>query len=85
MLAKDMCAIPGLGQDMLGVILPYEPGRTASWRDELFLIPLVPQIVARVDLNDRAIHMTPLNGPLDLTYVREEKVRIKGFLPHGRN
>jgi 16S rRNA processing protein RimM len=83
-LAEDMCAVPGLGQDMLEVILPRGPGRTASWRDELVLIPLVPQIVPRIDLNDRAIHIAPPNGLLDLTYVREEKVRIKGFLPPGR-
>jgi ribosomal 30S subunit maturation factor RimM len=83
-LAEDMCAVSGLGQDMLEVILPRGPGRTASWRDELVLIPLVPQIVPRIDLNDRAIHIAPPNGLLDLTYVREEKVRIKGFLPPGR-
>lgn len=84
-LAEDMCAVPGLGQDMLEVILPRGPGRIASWRDELVLIPLVPQIVPRIDLNDRAIHIAPPNGLLDLTYVREEKVRIKGFLPPGRS
>jgi 16S rRNA processing protein RimM len=85
LLAEEMCAVPGLGQDMLELILPHGPCRTASWRDELVLIPLVPQIVPRIDLKDRAIHITPPNGLLDLTYVREEKVRIKGFLPPGRS
>jgi ribosomal 30S subunit maturation factor RimM len=84
-LAEDMCAVPGLGQDMLEIILPRGPGRTASWRDEMVLVPLVPQIVPRIDLKDRAIHITPPNGLLDLTYVREEKVRIKGFLPPARS
>ena len=80
-LAEDMCAVPGLGQDMLEVILPRGHGQTSSWRDEMVLIPLVPQIVPRVELRERAIHITPPNGLLDLKYIREEKVRIKGFLP----
>lgn len=84
-LAEDMCSVPGLGQDMLEVILPRGPGRTASWRDEMVLIPLVPQIVPRIDLKDRAIHVTPPKGLLDLTYVRDEKVRIKGFLPPAKS
>lgn len=84
-LAEDMCSIPGLGQDLLEVILPRGPGRTASWRDEMVLIPLVPQIVPRIDLKTRAVHITPPNGLLDLTYEREEKVRIKGFLPPAKS
>lgn len=80
-LAEEMCEIPGLGQDLLEVVLPRGQGGLASWRDEMVLIPLVPQIVPRVVLKDRAIYITPPSGLLDLTYVREEKVRIKGFLP----
>ena len=53
----------------------------ASLKDELVLIPFVPQIVPRVSIRDRAIFIDPPSGLLDLTYVREEKVRIKGFLP----
>jgi len=80
-LAEDMCAVPGLGQDMLEIVLSRGPGRTASWKDEMVLIPLVPQIVPHVDIKGGAIHITPPLGLLDLTYLREEKVRIKGFLP----
>ena len=81
-LAEDLCAgVPSLGQDMLEIVLPRGPGRTGSWKDEMVLIPFVPQIVPRVDLRSGAIYITPPVGLLDLTYVREEKVRIKGFLP----
>ena len=84
-LAEEMCAVPGLGQDMLEIVLPRGPGRTASWKDEMVLIPLVPEIVPRVDIKSGAIHITPPLGLLDLTYVREEKVRIKGFLPPAKD
>jgi ribosomal 30S subunit maturation factor RimM len=83
-LAEEMCVVPGLGQDMLEIVLPRGPGSTASWKDEMVLIPLVPEIVPRVDINGGAIHITPPLGLLDLTYVREEKVRIKGFLPPAK-
>lgn len=78
-LAEDMCSIPGLGQDLLEVTL--QKGPMASWRDELVLIPFVPQIVPKVDLNGRQIWIDPPSGLLDLTYFREERVRLKGFLP----
>lgn len=84
-LAEEMCAVPGLGQDMLEIVLPRGPGRTTSWKDEMVLIPLVPEIVPRVDIKGGAIHITPPLGLLDLTYVREEKVRIKGFLPPAKD
>lgn len=84
-LAEDMCAIPGLGHDMLEVNLPRGKGGTVSLRDELVLIPFVPQIVPRVSVNQGAVFITPPEGLLDLTYVREEKVRIKGFLPAARD
>eukprot|EP00978_Attheya_sp_CCMP212_P017229 scaffold45757_cov56-Attheya_sp.AAC.4 len=81
-LADEICAVPGLGNDMLEVVLPRGlHGSAPSWRDDLILIPLVDQIVPRVDLQNRAIYITPPWGLLDLTYVREEKVRIRGFLP----
>lgn len=80
-LAEEMSAIPGLGQDLIEIILPRGPGATASWKDELVLIPLVPQIVPTVDIKKRAVYVSPPFGLLDLTYVREDKVRIKGFLP----
>lgn len=83
-LAEEMCTIPGLGQDLFEISLPRGPGATASWKDELVLIPFVPALVPRIDIKNRAIYITPPFGLLDLTYVREEKVRIKGFLPPGR-
>jgi len=84
-LGSEMCPIPGLGQDMLEVVLPRGLGGTASWKDEMVLIPLVPQIVPRVDLKEKKIFITPPSGLLDLTYVHEEKVRIKGFLPPAKD
>lgn len=79
--AEDLCSTPGIGHDYLEVILPRGVGGMASLRDELVLIPLVPQIVPRVDVKQREIFIDPPAGLLDLTYVREEKTRIKGFLP----
>jgi 16S rRNA processing protein RimM len=80
-LAEDMCSIPGLGHDMLEINLPRGRGGTMSLRDELVLVPFVPQIVPLVSLAEGAVFIDPPKGLLDLTYVREEKVRIKGFLP----
>ena len=78
-LAEDMCSIPGLGQDLLEVTL--QKGPMASWRDELVLIPFVPQIVPQIDMEQGQIWIDPPSGLLDLTYFREERVRLKGFLP----
>jgi ribosomal 30S subunit maturation factor RimM len=83
--AHEMCSIPGLGHDMLEIVIPRGIGGTLSLRDELVLIPMVPQIVPRVDIQGRAIYVDPPTGLLDLTYVREDKVRIKGFLPPGKD
>ena len=72
----------GVGYDYLELVLP-RGGNTgmASFRDELVLIPLVPQLVPVVDLENRCIFIDPPTGLLDLTYVRQDKTRIKGFLP----
>ena len=78
-LGEDMCSVPGLGQDLLEVTL--QKGPMASWRDELVLIPLVPQIVPVVDVTKGQIWIDPPAGLLDLTYFRQERVRLKGFLP----
>jgi 16S rRNA processing protein RimM len=80
-LAQDLCSIPGLGHDMLEINLPRGRGGTMSLRDELVLVPFVQQIVPLVSIAERAVYIDPPDGLLDLTYVREEKVRIKGFLP----
>jgi 16S rRNA processing protein RimM len=79
--AEDLCSVPGLGHDYLELVLPRGTGGTASFRDELVLVPMVPQIVPTVDLKGGAVYIDPPAGLLDLTYVREEKTRIKGFLP----
>lgn len=82
-LAEDMCSIPGLGHDMLEIVLLKGRGRTPSLKDELVLVPMVKEIVPRVEVD--AVYIDPPTGLLDLTYVREEKVRIKGFLPPARD
>lgn len=79
--SDDISDVKGLGHDYLEIILPRGVGGTFSLRDELVLIPLVPQLVPYVDVNKGVIHIDPPDGLLDLTYVREEKTRIKGFLP----
>jgi len=80
-LAEEMCSIPGLGQDLLEVTLPRGRSGTPSWKDEMVLIPLVPSIVPTIDVERGVIYIDPPGGLLDLTYVKEENVRIKGFLP----
>jgi 16S rRNA processing protein RimM len=80
-LAEEMCSIPGLGQDLLEVTLPRGRFGTPSWKDEMVLIPLVPAIVPTIDIERGVIYIDPPGGLLDLTYVKEENVRIKGFLP----
>lgn len=80
-MGEEMCSIPGLGQDLLEIILPRRERGTPSWKDELVLIPFVPQIVSTVDLERKIIFLNPPAGLLDLTYIKEEKTRIKGFLP----
>lgn len=85
-MGSEMCAVPGLGQDLLEVALPkmHSDGGGREGED-LVLVPFVPEIVSRVDLNGRMISIIPPKGLLDLSYRREEKVRIKGLLPPARN
>jgi 16S rRNA processing protein RimM len=77
-LGSEMCAIPGLGQDLLEIALPSSHGGQS---EDLVLVPFVPEIVSNVDLDGKMVMITPPNGLLDLSYRREEKVRIKGLLP----
>jgi 16S rRNA processing protein RimM len=83
--SDDMCSVPGLGHDYLEIILPRGVGGTLSYRDEMVLIPMVPEIVPEVDIAGRRIMIDPPAGLLDLTYIREEKTRIKGFLPPAKS
>eukprot|EP00985_Skeletonema_marinoi_P029017 scaffold26499_cov88-Skeletonema_marinoi.AAC.2 len=77
-LGSEMCAVPGLGQDLLEIALPSSHGGQS---ENLVLVPFVPEIVCNVDLDGKMVMITPPNGLLDLSYRREEKVRIKGLLP----
>jgi len=81
-MGSEICAIPGLGQDLLEVLLPKR--KELQRGEEMVLIPFVPQIVSRVDLDLRMVFVKPPAGLLDLSYVREEKVKIKGLLPAAR-
>mmetsp|Transcript_22729 Transcript_22729/g.34378 ORF Transcript_22729/g.34378 Transcript_22729/m.34378 type:complete len:338 (+) Transcript_22729:102-1115(+) len=83
-LAGDMSSVPGLGQDWIEISLQRGPGDTASLDDELVLIPFVPQLVPLIDMERNCIYIDPPYGILDLTYVRHEKTRIKGFLPPAK-
>jgi hypothetical protein len=48
----------------------------------LCLVPLVPSIVAHVDVARRLLVLTPPAGLLDLTYVEKKKTAaLRGFLP----
>lgn len=77
---EDISTIP-LGHDFIELLLPRTDSGLASYKDELVLIPFVPQLVPTVDLEQRKIQIDPPPGLLDLTYVRSDKVRVKGFLP----
>ena len=77
-LGSEMCAVPGLGQDLIEIALPSALGGQS---EDLVLVPFVPEIVRNVDLDGKMVMITPPNGLLDLSYRREEKVRIKGLLP----
>lgn len=85
-LADEMCSIPGLGSDLLEISLPRSnvDGVRHSFEDELVLVPFVKQLVPRVDQDAREIYVDPPPGLLDLTYVRQDNVKIKGYLPPGR-
>lgn len=79
-LADEMCSIPGLGHDMLEVSLVPHQDKPVGAPNDLVLIPYVPEIVPCVSMADREITIDPPGGLLDLTYIRENKVRIKGLL-----
>jgi 16S rRNA processing protein RimM len=82
-LAEEMCAIPGLLHDMLEVEATREVTDIGLPQD-LILIPMVPEIVIKINLEDQLILVDPPSGLLDLTYIREEKVKLKGLLPPAR-
>jgi 16S rRNA processing protein RimM len=50
-------------------------------QEELCLIPFVPSIVLDVDRENSAILLDPPSGLLDITYVEQKRIVIKGYLP----
>jgi ribosomal 30S subunit maturation factor RimM len=84
-LGEEMCSIPGLKlHDMLEIALQKGP-LPSFLRDELVLIPFVPDIVPSVNVPQECILIQPPAGLLNLTYaMRPEKVRIKAFLPPSK-
>jgi ribosomal 30S subunit maturation factor RimM len=84
-LAEERCAIPGLGHGMLEVATIASAGNKPGVPNYLVLIPLVTEIVPKIDLSKQIIVIDPPAGLLDLTYIREEKVRIKVFLPPAKD
>jgi len=80
-LAEEMCSVPGLGNDLLEVLLLRNKLTEPSWRGKYVLVPFVPAIVPIVDLPSRTVFIDPPLGLLDLSYTHEENVTIKGFLP----
>jgi len=79
-MGSEMSTVPGLGQDLLEVILPKHEDQD----EELVLIPFVPDIVSSVNLEERMVLIIPPIGLLDLSYRRMKKVRIKGLLPPSK-
>jgi len=72
----------GIVNDYLEILLEKNDG---GMNKEMVLIPFVPQIVPVVDVEGGSIIIDPPPGLLDLTYVRQEKVRIKGLLPPAKD
>jgi 16S rRNA processing protein RimM len=72
-----------LGYDFLEISLLSS---SSEEEQQLVMIPFVPQIVPHVDIKEnRCIYINPPKGLLDLTFVRREKVIIKGFLPPAKD
>lgn len=76
----DVSDVP-LGYDMLEIALDD----SSATRNQFVLIPLVPELVPVIDTLNGMVCINPPAGLLDLTYVREEKTRIKGFLPPAKS
>lgn len=70
-LADDMCTTAGIGQDLLELVLPRGP--IPSWKDQMVLIPFVPQLVPIVDIERKIIYIDPPPGLMDLTYVKQSQ------------
>jgi 16S rRNA processing protein RimM len=89
-LSSEMCSIPGLLHDQMEVALirfdqVVGQSQQQQQQQQLVLIPMVPEIIPRIDLEEKRIIINPPIGLLDLTYVREKKVKIKGLLAPANN
>eukprot|EP00934_Nitzschia_sp_Nitz4_P008242 Nitzschia sp. Nitz4//scaffold3_size479765//67877//68734//NITZ4_000025-RA/size479765-processed-gene-0.51-mRNA-1//1//CDS//3329550533//8232//frame0 len=83
-LAKDIGDQPELGQDLIEVIVNNTNADYRYEPEQRVLIPIVPSIVVKVDLDSKCLWIDPPEGLLDLTFTREEKVIIAGCLPPRR-
>jgi len=98
--AEDVTAnAAGLGHDMLEILLASSIGGHSSRNnnkeaamapssrrkcEQYVLVPFISQIVPKVDLKKKAVFIDPPAGLLDLTYEKEKRIRIKGFLPPAK-
>lgn len=78
---EEMTHTIGLGYDYLEIGLQSSSKGNDNEGESLVLIPFVPQMVPHVDIEEKWIRIDPPAGLLNLSYVRANKVRIKGFLP----
>eukprot|EP00588_Corethron_pennatum_P012006 CAMPEP_0194275162 /NCGR_PEP_ID=MMETSP0169-20130528/8072_1 /TAXON_ID=218684 /ORGANISM="Corethron pennatum, Strain L29A3" /LENGTH=348 /DNA_ID=CAMNT_0039018559 /DNA_START=116 /DNA_END=1162 /DNA_ORIENTATION=- len=80
-LASEFSDAPaGIGNDLVDILLPL---RDKGGGEVHVLVPFVPQIVPVVDVEARRMVLDPPEGLLDITYVREEKVVVRGLLAPG--
>ena len=57
-LAEEMCAIPGLLHDQIEVGVTRNTSEPDGSPQDLLLIPLVPEIVPKIDLENQMIWET---------------------------
>lgn len=74
--ADELCD-PATASLMHAMLEIRKPGLAG----ELCLIPFVPSIVLRVSYDQRAILIDPPEGLLDLVYIENKRVVIRGLLP----
>jgi len=60
-------------------------GKVIKNSNEMVQIPFVKEIVTTVNINEKFLHIEPPDGLLDLTYIKEDKVRFFGILPEGKD
>eukprot|EP00667_Euglena_gracilis_P009639 EG_transcript_9808 len=79
LLGDELCAIPGLMQDLLEVeLIDFTLGLNQY---RTVYVPFVPPIVPVVDLERKEVRVDPPDGLLQLSNVRTKEVIIRGLLP----